>query len=34
MEGALKEVDAHLYADDAGPIRYARLVDLTQVWKP
>jgi hypothetical protein len=34
MEGALDEVDKHLYSDDNGPIRYARLVDLTKVWVP
>jgi hypothetical protein len=32
MEQALIEVDRHLYADDAGPIHYARLVDLRKVW--
>ncbi len=32
METALTEVDLHLYADDTGPIVYARLGDLTRVW--
>jgi hypothetical protein len=31
LDGALAEVDKHLYKDDAGPMRYARLVDLKQV---
>ncbi len=31
LDAALATVDAHLYADDAGPIRYARIVDLTHV---
>jgi hypothetical protein len=32
MEIALTEVDKHLYTDDAGPVRYARLIDLKKVW--
>lgn len=32
LENALNEVDLHLYANDAGPIVYARLSDLTRVW--
>jgi hypothetical protein len=31
LDPALGEVDRHLYKDDAGPISYARLVDLKKV---
>jgi hypothetical protein len=32
LDTALREVDRHLHADDAGPVVYARLTELTRVW--
>ncbi len=33
MEAALSHVDAHLASADAGPAVYARISDLTRVWR-
>jgi hypothetical protein len=32
LDTALREVDRHLHADDAGPVVYARLTELAPVW--
>ncbi|MBI5518337.1 MAG: hypothetical protein HY909_31490 [Deltaproteobacteria bacterium] len=34
MDMALAHVDRHLHAEDRGPAVYARISDLTRVWRP